>query len=189
MEKDDDKWLSRGIILAVIGAVISAIATAIFVPGVFSWLWGVVVLIWRFFTAPVGIPVWLLSLLLFIIVWLVYRGLKRSLRSLATPSYLTYTDDRFFGIHWRWKYLGNQLDNPKAYCPECDTLLSIEAAYGMPTGLVTRDYTFQTIFYCEHCNWRSKNLDGQYEEIEAKVIRQIDRKIRNNEWARQLEKS
>jgi len=181
-----DRWLRNGIVLAFISAAV----TAVFVPSVLKWLWELLLSLWRLLTSTVGIPVWLLSLTVALLLALLYQAAKRAMKTLAAsaPSFLAYREDIIFGIHWRWSYVGNTLDEPHEFCPDCDTRLLFRDEYGMPPGLVTRNFNLQTVFFCEHCGWQSQPLDGEHHDIINRVMRQIDRRARSGEWQSTLQK-
>jgi ribosomal protein S27E len=90
------------------------------------------------------------------------------------PRTTDYTSDRFFGIVWRWSYPGGTMSEPRAYCPSCDTTLvySENREYG----------EWRTHFYCETCQKECHDAQGGRAYVIAKVVRQVDRKLRNGEW-------
>lgn len=183
--KNEDHWLRNGTVLAVIGAVLT---TTVFVPGFWSWVGRVLWFTWRLLVSTVSVPVWLIGVIGALTLTLLYLAAKRALAAVSTPAFLAYKEDVIFGIRWRWSYAGNTLDEPREFCPQCDTRLLFRNEYGMPHGLVTRNYTHQTVFFCENCNWQSQPLDGNHGEVIDRVMRQIDRRLRSGEWQRALPK-
>jgi len=55
---------------------------------------------------------------------------------------LSYREDTFEGIRWRWRYAYDRVDTPddlKAYCPDCDLELAPHFLGRFATGFVCRD--------------------------------------------------
>jgi hypothetical protein len=173
--------LTREIVIATIGSTAAAILLEYFVG-----FGRVLLFIWHLLTAKIGVPVWLLSFLLIIIALAFYIIGRNVLRSLIIPPFLAYREDVFLGIRWRWGYEGNQLTEPQAFCPNCQTRLITDYAEP-PRGLGPANYGLHTQFICEHCNWRSNALAGTLSDIRNRIMREIERKVHVGEWQQQIE--
>jgi hypothetical protein len=182
MGKEKDRSLHNGIIAAIVGAIIVPLLTWLF--GWSDAVLGALAAVWRFFLTSSSIPRWLLALWGLITLWSVYALLKRKLRELAREasgsSWRAYTRDVFPGFDgavWRWQYSssGNTLLRAAPFCPRCDMVLFQRYQGASPIG-------FRTTFLCEHCRWESVEIEGSPDEIEDRVKRLIDRKVRSGEW-------
>lgn len=92
----------------------------------------------------------------------------------TSPSLADYTEDRFFGVVWRWRYAQGGPSGAWAFCPKCDTILvySYRHDYG----------DFKTTLHCETCEVDLATESGNKDDLVGKVHRQIDRKLRTGEW-------
>jgi hypothetical protein len=167
-----------GVIAAVIAGLILSLApgwsaTAHFIWNIVRFIWSAVRFIWL-----AHIPVWLLVLLCGLVatLWLI---LKRAAGSRSSLEWVdvedVYTQDRFFGAVWRWHYYAGQPSGLAPFCPTCDMQLvyhndGVYYAAGV-----------HTILICERCQRGVGEFEGDYDQLERRLVREIQRKIRTGE--------
>ena len=171
----------------VIGGVLTAGCLAIvayiwaFAPGVWKWFTDLLASIWTHLTTPASVPTWWLYALYAIsaITVLTLALRIRSAIKATGPIVTEYREDRFFGAIWRWKYFQGGPTGIWAFCPACDTVLvySYQRDFG----------DLKTALHCETCNRTILTESGDKDDLQGKVHRQIDRKIRNGEWKNNIE--
>jgi len=116
--------------------------------------------------------------------WMLYLLVSTSLPALVLlgklvfgrrPGFLDYTNDRFLGLTWRWRYRRfGRPDVPWAYCSVCDTALIYNSE-----GDGGR---MRTVLTCETCDRTVLQHEGDAQYLAAKILRQIERRIRTGEW-------
>lgn len=116
--------------------------------------------------------------------WVLYLLVSASLPSLVLlaklafgrrPGFLDYTSDRFLGLTWRWRYRRfGRPDVPWAHCSVCDTALIYNSE-----GDGGR---MRTVLTCETCDRTVLQHEGDAQYLAAKILRQIERRIRTGEW-------
>lgn len=135
-----------------------------------------------FVTASTLTPNWLLGLFILaalVLAWAILETcrdhLTASTSKIPPTSYLNYTSDNFIGLRWRWSYAGSQLQGLKSYCPSCDCLIDPKAKESL--------YSLrETEFYCDLCN-KSMHMTNEHPfELERKIYKFIDQKIRSGSW-------
>lgn len=88
----------------------------------------------------------------------------------------SYFQDNFFNILWRWSYdYKGQPDRIFTFCPDCDFQI-----YAQNSSYF--DTVPHTLFHCECCNKTLYEFQGRYDELENKVIRFLQQKVRNGSW-------
>lgn len=137
---------------------------------VFGWLGDAVSWVGGVLAYQVPLPVWLLILIglvslpaiVFLIFWL-----------FPLNPWRRYTQDRFEGMIWRWQYDSNDRPtNLVAYCPSDDTsLLWTSAEWGDTVNVL-----------CETCGKNYGALFGDIRDVQERIERQIDRKLRTGKW-------
>jgi hypothetical protein len=180
----------------VIGGVLSGLILAAilyFVPTFTHWaslliarVWNLIAATWHYLLASVAVPRCILGLLILMSLVTVVRVIRPLFKSqgVAEPTWLSYSQDNFFGMVWRWDSTSrNPLDTLRPFCPSCDTRL----VYSMDVR--SHDFTTLTGFICETCQKEIAKLEGDRDYVLAKVGRQIERKIRNGEWKQAISKS
>lgn len=192
MGKEKDRSLRNGIIAGVVSAVVVPLLTWLF--GWSDAVLGALAAVWRFFLASSSIPRWLLALWVLITLGSVYALLKQLLRGWARAAlesgWRAYTQDVFPGFDgavWRWQYSSVEGTVLRAapFCPRCDMVLLLRYQGANYSG-------YHTTLVCENCRWESTEIEGSPDEIEDRVKRLINRKVRNGEWeavARRLRES
>ena len=127
------------------------------------------------------VPNWLLvilsfcSLVLFglgaIIVWEVIfpKRLEADWRS--------YTMDEFFDIRWRWRYgRDDGVYEVHSFCPRCD--YQVYAANASAYRAVAR-----IAYQCDDCSRPLGEFDMSLQEMEDRVVRAIQKKLRTGSWS------
>ena len=129
--------------------------------------------------APTLTPHWLLILLSFAAVIVIARVAVRLFGSSGdSVTKHEYTQDRFWGVLWRWRYGQDGIWQVVSFCPNCDMQIypSLEYGdmiYGKPDG---------SRFTCDHCGQFDEVVPIHLNQIENSVIRQVQRKLRTGEW-------
>jgi hypothetical protein len=162
-----------GLLLAGALAVLPSVWLAI--KAFFLWLGGLL-------TTTASIPVWgllpLSALALISVLRIAASFLPRQEPSLPLQDYTAYTQDTFRGITWRWRWISGRIVDLYPYCPTDDTLL------------VHNDWVGSyTEFHCETCRKMIAIIQGgDHTYVQSFILRQIDRKVRNDEWKQIVEK-
>lgn len=134
-----------------------------------------------FVFSSTAVPNWLLGLLVIslllvifvigLIIWSKWHHKQRP------PNWLSYSTDSFFGIKWTWRYdeIGKLIDL-YSFCPDCDFQIYPQSNYNF-----FREFT-HIHFHCENCGHDFGNQHDDIAQFENKIIRHIQRKIRNGSW-------
>lgn len=167
--------ISAGLIV-----VFSALGT--WLLGVWPQIKAILVYILSGFTYEVGIPVWLLIVVVPLLVVIV--PVLRSFETDSEPAFLKYKNDNILGIQWSWGWSSPSIYNDKysikdlhPRCPNCKSSLELN------------DYSGQLV-HCinDGCNWQWQqqgsfnNRISHSSELNQKVWNVIDRKIHNGEF-------
>lgn len=151
-------------------------------PGIASWLCSA----WNWLFRATSVSNWLLTLLslLAMAILLPLGFAARSLlndRETSDSHWSNYTEDKFFGLCWRWKYGDGEISNLYTFCPYCDYQVFFHVA--SPFGGVTK-----IGFHCDSCGRNLGEFDESYLNLESKTRRFIQRKLRNGTWITQKQK-
>jgi hypothetical protein len=126
-----------------------------------NWLLGFLVLAFLLVIAVIGLLIW-----------------NKQHPGNQIPNWRNYTKDTFFDIRWTWRYdETNKVYDLYSFCPHCDFQI-----YPIINRNMFRDFT-HIHFYCESCNYAFGSHSEDIPQFENKVIRHIQRKIRNGSWA------
>jgi hypothetical protein len=93
-----------------------------------------------------------------------------------SPPWAVYTSDVLLGVRWRWRYgQGWALYDLTCFCPACDfQVYAATAGAFRAAPLIT--------FRCDSCGRHIADFDGSVEELESKVTRLIQQKLRIGAW-------
>jgi hypothetical protein len=132
---------------------------------------------WNYVTADALIPRWVLCALYVLVAILAARSLQALLPRPKAPerTWRDYTEDEFHFIQWRWKL--DASGHPKIikpFCCACDLELDID---GDNHSLVPH-----TVYACA-CGKTNMPFNARPYEVRDRIIKLIERKIRNGEWA------
>ena len=169
----------------VVGGVLAGLILAgilYFVPGAYQWLARVWKTLWGFFTWRIPTPLWLLALLAIPLIAVIVITVTAFLSSAPPPEFQSYTEERLFNAVWRWEYGSSGIWNLACFCQSCESRLVYsegQIGYG---GNVTK-------LIAEHCTREVSETEGDYDYLEARVKREIDRRIRTGEYKRNLPSS
>src|SRR6266496_1399533 len=139
-------------------------------------------LIWRVLATPVTLPVWAIALALFSVIaalaWLV------RLAAATEPEWLGYRREQVLGAGGEWGYAGRMIDvgSLVPLCPRCTHRLSFGRA-DSGQGY----YHNHAIATCENCGFKSADLGVTANDLPGRVGREIERKIRTEEYKTALE--
>ena len=92
------------------------------------------------------------------------------------PLYHKYTEDKFFEIIWRWRWIGTLTDSLMPLCPKCLYELDYPPDYSGRTA-----EWYYVSFICDHCKFKH-NVNDATRDIFKKVEKQIRRKVRTGEY-------
>lgn len=175
----DPVWAA--VISTAIVAAGGAIGTYLldFWPIIGAWLKSVA----AYAVAPSQLPnwaIWLLGavalptlLVTLAIIWQAIRG------STEPDPRLQYVDDVILGLRWRWKYVsGGSLSDVHSFCPHCDFQV-------FPLNASAYNAVDRIAFRCDSCGSDLAEFDESYDEIESKIRRFIQQKLRNGSWIKQ----
>ncbi len=177
MFKNSDKISIRNQVIAtVLGAIIFGFLS--YIIGLIELILNVINSTYNFLVDSISIPIWLFIIFIIFVLSSVLRFIN-SIPKVANdsePSFLEYNKDNILGLKWRWDYSSNgDIINLYSFCPICDLQV-----HPHRTG------SFQIIddigFYCEDCNREISSFDHGYNVLEDKVIRIIQKNLRNNSW-------
>jgi len=162
------------------GLILAAILY--FVPGVSPWLVRVLRIVWAFVAWRVPVPLGLLFLLVNPIVAIGVILAMVALKPGSLPEFYAYKEDRLFNAVWRWEYGSSGIWDLASFCESCDLrLVYSDARVGFGRNV--------TKLICERCNRQVYETEGDYEYLKAKVEREIDRRIRTNEYKKSLKRT
>lgn len=143
------------------------------------WLFGVV---WSWLATGHSVYGWLLIILIIFTTVACFCLVAALVYQIPQFNWSNYRQDTFLGFVWRWDYFGNRIGDPVPYCCHCDTQI-------VPQETSEYGSTFQrqifTSYVCDHCNTNDKRNES-FQQTQNKVSRQIDRKLRNDEWKKAL---
>lgn len=153
------------------------------IPGLWSSVWSFTRSAARwFFTEHVSLPVWLLVLLSLAAAVLLLVGFVRLVQAftLRETTWYDYKSDRFFEMVWRWAYSSSgNIQDLCCFCPNDDTVL-------VPVAQWNPD---RVVFRCDTCRSEFGPIESDFKEAIRKVKRQIDRKLRTDEWKQTVPKA
>jgi hypothetical protein len=123
------------------------------------------------------IPNWLLILLYASGVATVVIVAIRVWAVISPAGWRSYVEDEFFGVRWRWRY-GHDggVYDLHSFCPVCDyQVYAANASYFRTAPRIE--------YRCENCGGRVlAGFDGVPEEVENRVIRHVQQKLRTSSW-------
>jgi uncharacterized membrane protein YhaH (DUF805 family) len=139
---------------------------------------GLFVYLWELKSSTTAVTNWLLAVIVIFALCTLFNviGLAvNRVRSAEKPeiTWQSYREDLFYNIRWRWGYVNNRLADLRSYCANCDYQIFPKRS----------DRFDDNIHYdCESCNSLLQTFDEPYPQIESKIARFIEQKIRNEKW-------
>ena len=134
----------------------------------------------QYLKRPVALPLWLVALLClgsvcFALLVAAFLVSRRAPRPSQEESSLNYRKDEFGGVVWRWRMESDfEPYTISAFCPVCDMQLEAQTElYG---------YAPSTYFTCDKCHYRSQPFNMDPGELQAFMLREIQRRLRTGEW-------
>lgn len=129
-KKENGESFRKGITIETVGGLLVAILTGLasYWFGLLPYIKRFLITFWEIVTKPVAIPLWLIVLVSLFIVYRVIITIRNFLSGNIIGEHLSYTNDFFWGVKWRWNYPVT-LYNVRPYCPHCDTVLIYEKKY------------------------------------------------------------
>jgi hypothetical protein len=178
MAREEKHVVRNSVLGSVIGGLLLAFLLWL-IPGLWVWLVSAIDQLVGFLVSRVSVPVWLIGIAILAIIptiIMVVALIIASLKRPSEPTWLAYTTDRFDRMTWRWSYRNNSVSNLGCFCPHDDTRL-----------VYLRGYE-NISFECETCKAKFGPFDGDIDYVHAKIERQIERKVRNDEWKKVVQK-
>ena len=135
---------------------------------------------WQFLFATTEVSNWILILLglglipaVLLVAVVIWDFVSR--KPTMAPSWTNYKEDVFFGLKWRWQYVGGRIDRLVSFCPHCDYQVYSHNASGF--------HAVDRIgFDCDSCRRHLCQIDESQRSLESKVERFIQQKLRNETW-------
>ncbi len=129
-----------------------------------------------------SVPNWLIGfgavcslLVLFMLAAIIWQtAFPRSKAFLKT--WRSYVTDSFFGLRWYWQYgLDNDIYGLYSCCEKCK--------YQIHPKNISKDYlSTELIFCCDMCGNKIRFFNEDLYEVESKVKRHIQQKLRTGSW-------
>lgn len=183
MKKEIKIALIVGVISSVIGGILLEIFTTL---QILATIKSIAISFGNIFTYTITIPVWGVLFLLFI-TYLVYIGImyakKKSSNTLTKEDYI---QDNIFSIDWQWNWAFDGINNLTPLCPECSYQLNLSPTIDRTKLSKGADF-IMTKVECDHCGFK-KEINDEIDRLKHKVIKEIHRKIRTEEFKEIIDK-
>jgi hypothetical protein len=175
------------IVVTVVGGLILAVLLYIarhWLSPVLEWVARVLKSALGWVISLHAIPGWLIVVLCGCAAWAVARVIRdlRAPPKPAEPDWREFTEFEFLGVLWRWNYsYRGDILQLVSFCaqPQCDMQTSGEL------GQFYGPYNQTTLYKCDRCG-HTAEVEGTRENIENKVIREIQRLLRRDEWEKHI---
>jgi len=146
-------------------------------PIIIRWMKGV----FDFILSDSSIPNWLLVVLFIpLLLGLLVIGMitrNKYFPKKLSLNWVAYVEDTFFNIRWTWRYdETNKIVDLFSFCPSCGFQIYPQPHSDWMGGFI------HTKFHCENCGQDFDSHPEQIPQLENKIIRHIQLKIRNNTW-------
>jgi hypothetical protein len=146
------------------------------ITGFIDWteVWNVVVMGWRFLVGTSAVPNWFIAAVgLYIILTFIIFLRNLPVRE-SEVDWLSYRDDKFFGVRWRWRYIDYRVSSLNPFCPSCDLQLD-----------PVRDSIFGAIdsvsLFCD-CGAGPWRFEKSWDKLNHDVTKRIHLKVRGDTW-------
>lgn len=93
------------------------------------------------------------------------------------PAHESYTQDSFFEAVWEWGWWHGGIRGLVSLCPRCQCELVAEKYWSEERG------GYVVHLRCQHCGYIVATPGGSAGDLDARVTREIRRKVRTGEWA------
>ena len=139
--------------------------------------------LWRLKSETATVTNWILLTIVLLALPTIFRIFVALISLFRTPpqkelTWRDYTEDIFFNIRWRWRYINNQITDLHSFCMHCDFQIFPQR---------TDRFDDSIHFDCESCSSHLQTFDETYSQVESKILRFIDQKHRNNKWREVVE--
>lgn len=138
--------------------------------------------LWEWLLSPHEVYGWVLVLLVIFSIITLIRIIYLILHGNLSESEKLYKSDRLFGVDWSWRYGDGAIENLWCFCPHCNNELVFSEFEPNYFNVNHDGIEPETIFICDRCDINRCTLKGNKEYALGTVKREIQRKIRNNEW-------
>jgi hypothetical protein len=119
-----------------------------------------------FLVRPIPVPLVAIIVCVVVVTVLIFRS---GLGGEEPSPWLSYRQDTFLGVTWRWDYVGSHIAEHTiaAFCPQCEMRLrAVPSSYR----------TIATMMICDACDFR-KEVEGTPPDIVNRVARLIEREL------------
>lgn len=160
-----------GLIVAAVGGVVGLIYTDLW-----AWIRETAKAVWAHLVRLSEVPHWLMYVVGTVLLIAAVQWIARWISSLD-PGFKAYSKDSLFGVTWRWQFYGDRPIGAWAFCSTCDATLVYSESGSRYSGGEQVELT------CETCNASRLRHDGDKDYLVAKVLREVERRIRTGEWS------
>lgn len=178
----DPVW-SKVIASAIVGAFV--LVPTLF--GLWPQIWEQLRRIGGFFVAGSIVPNWLVgigivcTLLVFVVACAIIREIVWPTKAVA--EWRAYVFDHFHGLRWQWRYADDgSIVRLIPLCAPCQYQV-----YPHNTSAFRAAPNFA--FRCDLCGAATQIFEGEPSELEDKIVRMIQQKLRTDTWPRPASKS
>ncbi|MEX2260089.1 MAG: hypothetical protein WD672_15410 [Woeseia sp.] len=169
----DPVW-SKVIAAGIIAASGAAVA---YVMGLWPSICSGLAASWRWLGVTTPTWNWLLLILGAATVFLVYAILNSYWQTLSKPqpNLKNYRTDVILNIRWRWNYYYDGISSLHSFCTICDYQI-------FPTPRSRYMAVDHVQFVCDNCGEKLAEFDFNDAEVESRIKRTIQQKLRSGEW-------
>ena len=165
-----------------IGAIIAAIIIGLagWVAHHENWwpvIWHGLKTAWAFLFSTTPVRHWVLGLLIIValllaVILIFLAVILLQTKKQASPDWLSYTSDSFYGLKWVWVYEGREVFLKAALCP-CGYEVGPDS---------TSPFANSIRFYCDSCG-RTVPVEGQsWASLQSVVMRLIQKALRDGTY-------
>jgi len=157
------------------------------VPPFLKWIWGVIGTGWVWAVSNHAVPGWVLLPLSLAAAWCSVRIVVMMRKPSVPPPepephWRDFTEFEWEGILWRWQYdREGRLYGLASFCPQ----LGCDMQTYPRTGGYYGPGNETTLFTCDRCG-HSPEVRGNKDQIEDRVVREIERLLRGDGWRTNL---
>ena len=118
-------------------------------------------------------------ILIFLVI--LFLALLVLLYSFLKPKYLSYKEDEFYNLKWKWIWRKGKVVSLWAYCPDCDSSLICDDESCKNHNNLKDKITF---FICHNCNESEKGrvVGGNREYVLKIIEREIIKKVSKGDF-------
>jgi len=180
-EKIEKHPVVSGVTVMLIGTVLLKLADKFLSLNIFSSIF--TIFIGKYIISMWGLVIIGIVPVALFVGFIFFSG-KRIVSFPKRPDWLSYTEDIVFKVLWQWKYRWDgieSIDNLIPLCPNCKRELAKEESYDVCSRKT------RVTLYCVRGDFKEKFPDDYY-QVDQRVIREIQGRIRNGEYKGKIKK-